>query len=71
MRHLFCQNKKIYDNLYQVEMKNPDFTKIAEAYDLFAVRVAKSEELIPALEKAISHKGTAIVDIAIDSFEEV
>ena len=63
--------EKIYDNLYQVEMKNPDFTKIAEAYDLFAVRVAKSEELIPALEKAISHKGTAIVDIAIDSFEEV
>jgi hypothetical protein len=42
---------KIYNNRYQVEMINPDFTKIAEAYDLFALRVNKSDELIPALEK--------------------
>ena len=63
--------EKIYNRLYQVEMINPDFTKIAEAYDLFAVRVRKYEELIPALDKAILHKGTAIIDIAIDSFEEI
>lgn len=63
--------EKIYNNRYQVEMINPDFTKIAEAYDLFAVRVKAAEELIPALDKAISHKGTAIIDIAIDSFEEI
>ena len=62
---------KIYNNRYQVEMINPDFTKIAEAYDLFAIRVTKAEELIPALEKIILHKGTAIVDIAIDAFEEI
>ena len=63
--------EKIYNNRYQVEMINPDFTKIAEAYDLFAVRVKTAEELIPALERAISHNGTAIIDIAIDSFEEI
>ena len=63
--------EKIYHNLYQVEMTNPDFTKIAEAYDLFAIRVTSEPELIPALEKAISHPGTAIVDIAINSFEEI
>ena len=62
---------KIYDKTYQVEMINPDFTKIAEAYDLFAVRVSTAEELIPALENALNHKGTAIIDIAIDSFEEI
>ena len=62
---------KIYNNRYQVEMINPDFTKIAEAYDLFAIRVTKSEELIPALEKMISHRGTVILDVAIDSFEEI
>lgn len=62
---------KIYNKSYQVEMINPDFTKIAEAYDLFAVRVTKSEELIDALNKAVSYNGTAIIDIAIDSFEEV
>ncbi len=63
--------EKIYNNMYQVEMINPDFTKIAEAYDLYAVRVRAENELIPALEKAISHQGTAIVDIAINSFEEI
>ena len=37
--------EKIYNRRYQVEMINPDFTKIAEAYDLFAGRVSKKEEL--------------------------
>ena len=63
--------EKIYNNRYQVEMTNPDFVKIAEAYDLFAVRVTNKDELIPAINKAINHKGTAIVDIMIDAFEEV
>ena len=63
--------EKIYSNTYQVEMNNPDFTKIAEAYDLFAVRVNKSEELIPALQQVINYNGTAIIDISIDSFEEI
>lgn len=62
---------KIYNNRYQVEMTNPDFTKIAEAYDLYAIQVKKSEELVPALEKMISHKGTVILDIAINAFEEI
>lgn len=63
--------EKIYNKRYQVEMINPDFTKIAESYDLFAIRVEKKEELIPALEKAISHQGTAIIDVVIDSFENI
>ena len=63
--------EKIYNNRYQVEMTNPDFVKIAEAYDLFAIRVTSKNELIPAINKAIAHKGTAIVDIMIDSFEEI
>lgn len=63
--------EKIYNNLYQVEMINPDFAKISEAYDLYAIKVRKPEELIPALEKIISHKGTALLDISIDSSEEI
>ena len=63
--------EKIYNNRYQVEMTNPDFVKIAEAYDLFAIRVTNKNELIPAINKAIKHTGTAIVDIMIDSFEEI
>ena len=63
--------EKFYNNRYQVEMTNPDFVKIAEAYDLFAIRVTNKNELIPAINKAIKHQGTAIVDILIDSFEEI
>ena len=63
--------EKIYNNTYQVKMTNPDFTKIAEAYDLFGIRVNNYEELLPALDKAVSYNGTAIIDISIDSFEEI
>lgn len=63
--------EKIYNNLYQVEMTNPDFTKIAEAYDLLAVRVKTKDELISALDKTLKYNGTAIIDIAIDSFENI
>ena len=62
---------KIYNNRYQVEMTNPDFTKIAEAYDLFAIRVSKASELTIALEKMLKHQGTSILDIAIDTMEEI
>lgn len=63
--------EKIYNNLYQVQMTNPDFTKISEAYDLYAIKVRKPDELVPALEKIISHKGAALLDISIDSFEDI
>ena len=62
---------KVYNNRYQVEMENPDFTKIAEAYDLLAVRVTKIEEIKSAVEKILSYNGTAIIDVAIDSSEEI
>jgi len=62
--------EKIYNNQYQVKMTNPDFVKIAEAYDLFAIRVENNTDLIPALEQTIEHKGTAIIDIAINAPEK-
>lgn len=63
--------EKIYNTRYQVEMINPDFTKIAEAYDLYAIRVTTKDELIPALERAINYKGTVLIDVLIDSFENI
>ncbi len=63
--------EKIYNKCYQVEMTNPDFVKIAEAYDLMAIRIRSIEELIPALEKAINHNGTVILDVIIDSYENI
>ena len=52
-------------------MTNPDFVKISEAYDMFAIQVKKINDLVPALEKIISYKGTALLDVSIDSNEEI
>ena len=42
-----------------------------EEKELGKVEEILSEELKTAIEKILSYKGTAIIDIAIDSFEEV
>jgi len=36
-----------------------------------AVRVSTKDELVLALDKTINYQGTAIIDIAIDSFENI
>jgi acetolactate synthase-1/2/3 large subunit len=51
---------------------NPDFTKIAEAYKCFGVRVERPSEIRPALEAALksTREGTpAIVDFIIDPWD--
>ncbi len=63
--------EKIYNTQYQVHMINPDFAKIAEAYDLFAISVSDKKELVPALKNALEYNGTAIIDIKIDPEENI
>nr|WP_254060092.1 thiamine pyrophosphate-dependent enzyme [Granulicella sp. L56] len=46
-------------------LKNPDFSKVAEACGLFGVRVTQAEELKPALEQAFAHDGPALVDVLV------
>ncbi|MBI4665011.1 MAG: biosynthetic-type acetolactate synthase large subunit [Nitrospinae bacterium] len=49
----------------------PDFVKLAEAYNAFGIRVTKPEEVGPALEKAIAARRPAIVDCVVDREENV
>lgn len=46
-------------------LKNPDFSKVAEACGLFGVRVTQAEELKPALEQAFAYDGPALVDVLV------
>ncbi|MCX6136153.1 MAG: thiamine pyrophosphate-dependent enzyme, partial [Ignavibacteriales bacterium] len=48
-----------------VEMKNPDFVKLAEAYGYPAVRVTKSEEVGPAIQAALAHKGAYFIEFSV------
>jgi pyruvate dehydrogenase (quinone) len=50
---------------FGTDLKNPDFSKVAEACGLFGVRVTQAEELKPALQEALAHDGPALVDVLV------
>jgi acetolactate synthase-1/2/3 large subunit len=45
---------------------NPDFVKLAESFGWMGLRVDKSRDLKPALDKAFSQKEPALIVIPID-----
>lgn len=50
---------------------NPDFVKIAEAYDIPAMRVTRKIEVIPAIHKAMDHDGPFLIDFTIEPEENL
>ncbi len=54
---------------FGTDLKNPNFSKVAEACGLFGVRVASPEQLKPALEQAFAHKGPALVEVMVQRRE--
>ena len=50
---------------------NPDFVKIAEAYDIPGIRVKRREEVIPAIQKAMESPGAFLIDFLIEPEENV
>jgi pyruvate dehydrogenase (quinone) len=50
---------------FGTDLKNPDFSKVAEACGLLGVRVTQAEELRPALERAFAHDGPALVEVLV------
>jgi len=49
----------------------PDFVKIAEAYGAAGIRVDKTEEVEPALKKALAIQGPVVMDFRISREENV
>ena len=52
---------------YGVSFPNPNFAEYAKSCGGEGYRVEKSEELIPALKKALASKKPCIVDVVVDS----
>ena len=50
---------------------NPDFAKIAEAYDIPGVRVKNREEVIPAIQEAMDYPGPFVIDFLIEPEENI
>ncbi len=53
-------------NYSEVAISSPDFVKLAEAYGATGIRVTKSDEIIPAVERARSIQGPVLVEFVID-----
>ncbi len=49
----------------------PDFKKLADAYGILGMRITKTEEVTPALEKALQSKTSVILDIVIHPGDKV
>jgi acetolactate synthase-1/2/3 large subunit len=48
-----------------------DFVKFAESMGAKGIRITKKEEVVPALEQAISAKCPVVIDCIIDKDEKV
>jgi len=61
-----------YERRYvETKLWNPDFVKIAEAYDIPGTRVRRKDEVIPALSKAIDYPGAFLIDFVVEPEENV
>ena len=50
-----------------LDLPGIDFVKIAEGMGCDAVRVTRSSELAPALERGLAHDGTSLIEVILDS----
>jgi acetolactate synthase I/II/III large subunit len=54
-----------------LEGKQPDFVKLAEAYDVLGLRTDKPTDVKKVLEQAFSHNGPVVVDLRVNREENV
>jgi len=61
-----------FDKRYaSTEMVSPDFVKLAEAYDIKAVRVSKREDLAEAIKTMIASKESYFMEVIIEQEDNV
>jgi len=63
--------KMHYGDTYQVELQNPDFTKLAESYGIKAIRLNSPGEIYPAVKKAVELGKPYFIEVVVDKDEEV
>ncbi len=61
-----------YDNrLVATHLFSPDFVKLAEAFGVAGLRVTDKVQVVPAIEKALSHPGPVVIDFEVEEQENV
>ncbi len=52
-------------------LSGPDFVRVAEAYGLPGIRVTDKSQVVPAIRKAMKHRGPFLIDFVIEPEENV
>jgi len=52
-------------------LSGPDFVKVAEAYDIAAIRVTDKLQVIPAIQRAMEYQGPFLIDFLVEPEENV
>ncbi|UCH87152.1 MAG: biosynthetic-type acetolactate synthase large subunit [Dehalococcoidia bacterium] len=60
-----------HDNLVATPLQNPDFVKIAEAYDILGIRVTDKHMVESAVYRAMEHPGPVIIDFQVQEYENI
>ncbi|MFC1925150.1 biosynthetic-type acetolactate synthase large subunit [Chloroflexota bacterium] len=61
-----------YERRYVVTpLSGPDFVKLAQAYDIPALRVKTRSEVVPAIQKAMEHEGPFLIDFMVEPEENL
>jgi acetolactate synthase-1/2/3 large subunit len=55
------------DNYVSVQISQPDFVKLAEAYGIKAIRVSEQSEVDAAIEEAHAHDGPVLIDFQVQA----
>ena len=63
------QEKLCNSRYSETKISNPDFVTLAKSYNINALRVTKTDEITPALEKAFSTKETFVLDFTVEPME--
>ena len=57
-----------FDERYsETQMKNPDFTKIAEAYGIRSRKVSERNELDGAIAEMLQHEGAYLLEVDVET----
>lgn len=56
-------------NLVASPLKNPDFVKLAEAFDILGLRATRPEEVAPVIAQAMAHDGPVVAEFRVKQDE--
>jgi acetolactate synthase I/II/III large subunit len=63
--------ERFYEKCYEVDLKNPNFIKLAEAYNISASKIESPGKISHTVYKALSLKKPYLIEIIVDKNEEI